>query len=262
MVLRLFCYVLIKQKMPGLLSIWPLLFILPCCTIRAQDFMADSTFYQKVLSNTRAQYLKNIGANAGIYQGTAYDHYWNKVMGNPFFLKEGLVPGKILYDGTLYENIPIAYDMLKEVLVTKSFSKSTDISLVGERVAYFSIDSHDFVRLVKDSTQSNLPNTGFYERLYLGDISVFEKREKKIKQSLKAEDNITRFIEYNYYYVQKDDKFYPVESESDLLNIFKDQRTEIRKFLNRREMNYKKDPSGVIVRTAAYYSNFKNRNAQ
>ena len=262
MVLRLFCRALVKQKMPGLLGIWLLLFILPCCNIQAQDFMADSSFYQKALSSTRAQYLKNIGANAGIYQGTAYDHYWNKVMGNPFFLKEGLVPGKILYDGTLYENIPVAYDMLKEVLVTKSFSRNTDISLVGERVAYFSIDSHDFVRLVKDSTPSSLPNTGFYERLYLGDISVFEKREKKIKQSLKAEDNITRFIEYNYYYVQKDGKFYPVESESDLLRIFKDQRAEIRKLLNSREMNYKKDPPKVIVQAVVYYSNLKNRNAR
>lgn len=262
MVLRLFYRAFANIKEPGLLSIGLLLFILPCRNVQAQDFMADSTFYQKAISQTRTQYLKNIGANAGIYQGSAYDHYWNKVVGSPFFLKEGLVPGKILYDGTLYENIPIAYDLLKELLVTQSFSKSVDVSLAGERVTYFSIDSHDFVRLVKDSLHNDLPNSGFYERLYPGDVSIFEKREKRIKQSLKAEDNITRFIEYDYYYVRKDGRYYLVEGESDLLRIFKDQRAEIRRFLNRREMNYKKDPPGVIVQTAAYYVNLKNRNAQ
>jgi hypothetical protein len=223
--------------------------------------MADSSFYQKTISNTRVQYRKNMGANAGIYQGMAYDHYWNKVIGSPFFLKEGLVTGKVLYDGMLYENVPIAYDLLKDLLVTRSFSKDADISLAGERVNYFSIDAHEFVRLVKDSAKTILPNSGFYERLYMGEVSVFEKREKKIKQSLKAEDNTTGFIEYDDYYIEKEGRFYHVETETDLQRIFKDQRAEIRKLLNRRDMNFKKDPAKVIVQSAAYYSNLKNGNA-
>ncbi len=259
--LRLFYREHIYIKRLCLLGIWILLFFLPFQNVSAQDYMIDSLFYQKAISRIHAQYSKNIGANAGIYQGMAYDHYWNKVLGSPFFLNERLVPGIILYDGAWYENVPLAYDLLKGVVVTRSFSNDADISLVGERVNFFSIDGHEFIRLVKDSNQTSLPNSGFYERLYMGKASVFEKREKKIKQSLKAEDNITGFVEYDEYYIQKDSRFYRVESESDLQRIFKDQRVEIRKLLNRRDMHFTKDPAKVIIQVAAYYSNLKKGNA-
>ncbi len=261
MALRLFNHEHSYLKKLFSLFTWILLLFLPFRYTAAQRMIADSILYQKAIAQIQSHYRKNISANAGIYQGMAYDHYWNRVSGTPFFLKDALVSGKIMYDGTLYDNIPLAFDLLKGVVVTRSFSNDADISLVGERISYFSIETHDFVRIEKDSTQSILPNSGFYESVYSGEVSVFEKREKKIKQSLKAEENITGFIEYDDYYIQKDGRFYHVETESDLLKIFKDQRAEIRKLLNRRDIRFTKDPAKVIVQVAAYYSNVKNGNA-
>lgn len=231
-------------------------------SLSAQDYLPDSSFFQKAVSNARARFTQNIGINSALYQGAAYDHYWNRVSGSPFFLSDQMVEGKVFYNGSLYENIPLAYDMVKDLLVTKTFAKNADMSLVSEGVDYFFINTHEFVRLVKSRSEKSVPVTGFYERLYNGEVQVFLKMEKKIKQLQKAEDNLTGFVEYDAYYVQKEGLFYEITGEADLVTVFKDQRVEIRKFVNRRDMSYKKDPAKVIVQTAAYYSALKKGDAR
>ena len=227
----------------------------------AQDSMSDSAFYQKALSNTRSVYFKNIGANSSIYNGTAYDHYWNRVTGHPFFNTEQFLPGIINYDGTVYEDLPFVYDMLQDVVVTKTFTKNADIRLETGRVRFFWIGTHYFVRLVKDSSNTSIPVNGFYEQLYAGNFRVFLKYEKKIKQSINASDNTTSFIEYKRYYVEKNKTLHLIESEGDLLLLCNDQKREIRKFLNRRDISFKKDPSKAIVQTVMYYEQLKNKYA-
>ena len=250
------------MKRPVLLGILILLTIVPCLNLLGQDYLPDSAFYQKALSNTRSRYMQNMGINSLLYNGIAYDHYWNRVTGSPFFLSDQMVQGKVSYNGNRYEDLPLAYDMLKDLVVTKTFKKNADMSLVSEQVSWFFINGHEFVRLIKDGSNKTTANTGFYERLYNGEIPVYLKREKKIKQLLKAEDQLSGFIEYDAYYLQKAGVFYEIAGESDLLKILKDQRSEIRKFMNRKDMNYKKDPVKVIVQTVAYYSTLKKGDAR
>ncbi len=244
-----------------LLSLLTLL-LAPVLSVSAQDYLPDSAFFQKTVSNTRSRLIQNIGINSALYQGVAYDHYWNRVSGSPFYLSDQMVAGKVFYNGSLYENIPLAYDMVKDLLVTKTFTKNADMSLVSDQVDYFFINTHEFVRLIKNVSDKSVPATGFYERLYNGDVQAYLKMEKKIKQLQKAEDNLTGFVEYDAYYVLKDGVFYEITGESDLVKVFKDQRNEIRKFVNSRGMNYKKDPAKVIVQTAAYYSSLKKGNVR
>ena len=54
----------------------------------AQYLLNDSGFHQKAIFSTRSQYMKALGADSYLYNGTAYERYWNGVTGHPFFLAE------------------------------------------------------------------------------------------------------------------------------------------------------------------------------
>jgi len=230
---------------------------LPCRGLFAQDALSDSALNARSLSAVRAQYMKSVGINSYLYNGIAYERYWNRTVGHPFFMTEEFQQGSVNYDGTLYENVPLSYDMLRDVLVTKTFSKENNIQLLGEKVYSFTIGTHAFVRVVADSSNNSLIATGFYEKLHGGNIVVLFRRVNKIELSAKAEDNTSKFTEYDHYYIVKDGKYHAVEGEGDLQSVFKDQKAEIRKFLNRRDINYKKDPPKTIVQTVSFYEQLK-----
>ncbi len=225
--------------------------------LSAQDRLTDSAFYSSAISAVRSQYMKNIGANSYLYNGVAYDRYWNGIIGHPFFMNEQFQQGSIYYDGSFYEDVPLMYDIAHDQLVSKNFAKEVKISLLSSKIRYFTIGKNNFTRIMADSTSISSLATGFYEILYKGTITVLEKHEKRIEHSFRAEDKITKFTQYNHIYVLKDDKYHLITNESGLQSLFKEQRAGIRMLLNRREVNFKKDPEGAVVKVVAYYEQLK-----
>ncbi len=223
----------------------------------AQQPVTDSAIYRQSVSAARAQYMQQMGANSFLYNGTAYERYWNGVTGIPFFLQETFQEGTLLYDGTYYESVPLKYDMLRDEVISLSFDKTIEISLLSSKISSFTIDGHVFVRLLGDSTASASLHTGFYERIYQGKMRVFHRRESRIERSLNAEDKTVRFKEYHSYFIKKEGNYYLIGSSSDLQHILKDQRAGIRKILNGRDTNFRKDPAKAIVAAVGYYEQLK-----
>jgi hypothetical protein len=219
----------------------------------AQDQLSDSSFYSKSLSSVRSQYMKNIGPNSYLYQGVAYQRYWNGLTGHPFLDMDRFQQGSVYYNGTLYEDVPLMYDIIRDEVISKTFSKEEDLRLLGEKIHSFSIGTRHFIRVEVDSLNASSVAGGFYEKLYEGSISVLAKHQKRIERSLKAEENITRINAYTYFFVLKDGKYHKIETERDLLAVFKEQKAEIRKFLNRRGISFKNEKTKAIVQTAGYY---------
>ncbi len=222
-----------------------------CCCLFAQN-TADS-----LLQNVRSQYAANIGAASYLYNGTFYAPYWNGVRGNPFFLSGEFQPGNIYYDGVSYSDVPILYDIMRDELVIKNYAKDADITLLVEKIRQFTVGAHQFVRIAADSSRESFLPTGFYEKLYAGHITVYAKHEKKIERSLKAEDNFSKFTQYDRYYLEKNGVYHPINSESEILSVLKDRRKDVREMLNRKDIRFKKDPAGTLVQIATLYDGLK-----
>jgi hypothetical protein len=224
--------------------------------LSGQDHSADSSFFSKAVTSARSQYMKSMGTGSYFYNSVAYERYWNGMLGHPFFISEAFRQGNLYYNGVLYEDVPLMYDLSRDQLVTKNFSKELNVKLLTEKIDSFSIGKNNFVRVVADSNVLSIP-AGFYEKLYSGNIVVLGKYEKKVEYSLRAEDKITKLVEHDHYFIGKEGKYHLITGESDLLSVFKEQRGELRKFLNRREVNFKKDPAATIVQAVAYYEQLK-----
>jgi hypothetical protein len=231
-------------------------FFITWTNLSAQDHSADSSFFSKTVSSARSQYMKSMGSSSYLYNGVAYERYWNGMVGHPFFINEEFRQGNLYYNGVLYEDVPLMYDLSRDQLITKNFSKELNVKLLSEKIDGFTIGKNNFIRIVADSSVSSIP-TGFYEKLYSGTVLVLGKYEKKVEHSLRAEDKITTLTQHDHYFIEKDGKYHLITGESDLLSLFKDQRGELRKFLNRREINFKKNPAGAIVQAVVYYEQLK-----
>jgi hypothetical protein len=225
-----------------------------CINVCAQAQLSDSAFSSQALASVNSFYLKNVGPNSALYNGVPYYHYWNRVTGTPFFKTDRFEKGNIRYNGTLYQGIPLLYDMLQDVVVSHNYTGDVELALLSAKISMFSIGKDLFTRLEADDAHPGLQLSGFYQVLLEGSYPVLVKRENKIEQSPKADENTARFREYDTYFIEKDGKYILINGKNDLQYLFADQKAKIRKFLKRRDLRYKDHPANTIVQTVLYYT--------
>jgi hypothetical protein len=228
--------------------------------IKAQNYLTDSAFYSQSVNNAVLFYVNSLGKNTHLFNGSEYIFNSHGITGHPFFGADQPVKGNIFYDGTLYPNVSIAYDLSRdEVFINNNPGQDFNLKLITERVRYFSILNHVFVRINQDDNLKGYsPATGFYDLSYNnGKITVLAKRKKQIEQAFKAEDSL-KFIQYNEYLVKKNNAYYPVDSKGSLIDVFRDQKDKVKKYFRKSDLNFKKDPENAIVKTAEYYAQLKD----
>ncbi|MFI5156518.1 MAG: hypothetical protein ACHQEM_10045 [Chitinophagales bacterium] len=240
-----------------------LLFLLgiPLTKAFAQNDTQDTGFYQASINQVVGLYYKTIAENAHLYNGSEYMQYivYNPIGDrNPFFLSIFMQNGSIFYDGSLYNDAPLTYDIYKDVLVSLRHNWNYRIQLVTDKVEYFDLAGHHFVRITEDSTKLADGN-GFYENLFSGkSISVLVKRKKKKEERYYNAEFTTFFFPNDHFYIKKDGTYFPVNSKSSVLDVLKDKKKEIRKYLRKNNISFKPYAEYGIIKAAAYYDQIKN----
>jgi hypothetical protein len=243
------------------LKLLPCLLLLLLIAHASVSAQADAVLPDTATATVRRQYLQNLGPGSSFYTGKVYERYWTGIKGHPFFLGEQYNQGSVNYQGVAYENISLMYDMSRDVLVTRDFTGELAMELLREKITRFRIANHRFINIDPDSTSSMRP--GFYEILYDGSVSVLVKRMNQVVRVTRREDEPGKvsadrqFTEYDEFYVLKDNRYNVIRGESDLLAVLKDRRPELRKFLSRRTVSYRKDPAAAIVAAVSYYEQLK-----
>lgn len=217
----------------------------------AQTPVADTAFYHEVLQTAVKNYRAAAGNNLLLYKGAEYTAYYPGTAGNPFFLSDSLQWGTVCYDGIVYPDLQLKYDLVSNELLLKG-PENLLIKLAPGKIDSFSINGHSFVKLQEDSSQQTLP-TDFYERLYAGKVTAWLKQRKQSARTFNPEDP-DRFAEYDTYYLEQGGRYAAVPDEKSLVNFFGDQRSAVKKYLHKEGYHFKHDPGGTVVKAAAYYN--------
>jgi hypothetical protein len=224
----------------------------------AQIANLDSIQLMKSIQVQETKFQEFVNTNAPLYNGTAYTKYGNKVIGHPYFKSDQFLSSNITYQDFIYRNIPMKYDLKKGLLVILNASKDFEMALLNDPISEFKIGEHIFIKIKDDSIHSYNPGTGFYELLYRGNSPVIVKYYKRIEASLKAEENTSRFVEYAFYYVFANKEYHEVDGVSDFFNLHKNQRGQLKKYMNTEKLHYSKEPAKTLVSLAAYYDTLSN----
>jgi len=185
-----------------------------------------------------------------IYNGVEHLGYSYKIKGHAYFLQRELSTGTIVYDGLEFANVPMLYDLLKGQVVVQHFDGFSKIGLISSKVQSFSLLNHHFVRL--DSIPGTPITGGFYDELYTGNTKVLVKRGKFIEETIKEELE-QEFIEINPVFIHKKDSYYAIRSYKTLLTVLKDKAPQVKQYLRKNKIKFRKDPENTILKAAEFY---------
>jgi hypothetical protein len=219
----------------------------------SQSVSADSTLLQQAVRQAYNRYQAAMHLHAHLYNGSEYVDYDNGIDGHPYFESDEWEDGAVHYDGTLYREVPLQYDVRLDQLVTENLAGPLRIRLVPEKVRYFTLLNHTFVRIVADSTLQGGVRTGYYDQLYDGRVQVLAKRVKLIHEQISSGRVERYFYGRDRHYIRKGDQFYPVKRKGSVLNVFDDRKRELQKFLREQKIRYKQNPEAAMVQLARQY---------
>jgi hypothetical protein len=214
---------------------------------------SDSLLLSRSIDKAKSLYFKEAGENAHIFTGSEYIASDYGISGSRFFLSPMPQTGSVFFQEEYFPNVPLYYDLLTDRLITHRFTQMYRIWLPQDKVEYFTLAGHHFVRLVPDSAHRGSIESGYYELLYAGKSPAYLRRKRVIDEKVTAEGTFTKLIEKDNYYVRKGGEYYKVNNKKSLLRTFKDRKKEIRKFLRKNDLSFSKDPGEAIAKGASFY---------
>jgi hypothetical protein len=213
----------------------------------------DSSSYDPSNARLGQDIQARLGDDSKLYNGYEYIRNGTPAKGFPFFDSDSLLPGSLSYDGILYRNILLEYDLVQDQLVTYDYTGKALISLITGKIDRFSIGPHYFRYFVADKIASNLPKTGFYEVLYAsGSVTLLERREKKLVFPTNRDDP-ARYDQEILYFLQVGDRFYRIDGKNDLLDALNDKKDALKKYIRENKIRFSKQMEKALIQITGYY---------
>ncbi|PWT72973.1 MAG: hypothetical protein C5B59_14575 [Bacteroidetes bacterium] len=222
--------------------------------VNAQAYSTDSQLLKRSVDSNIHFYLASMGTTSHLYNGNEYIYTNHGIQGTPFFGSNQPIIGKICYDGTVYLDVALSYDLSADEVFINNPGQDFSLRLITSKIRYFTILNHTFILFENDgTTKGDVPGYGFYDLLHAGKLTVLAKRMKRVTEAFKTED-APHYQQYDSYILRKNNTFYNIDSKRQLLDLFDDKKEIMKKFYKKNGFNFKKDREMVLVKMAEYYS--------
>jgi len=228
-------------------NVGALLLIFSHCALQGQTLQPDSITAESALRSTIKLYDQAMGENSRLYNGNEFiDPFERQLLnGHAYFITDDWQDGFIYYDGQLYENISLKYDIFRSKVIVEHPRSHQAIELISEKINYFGLKDHLFVRL-----QS--PTVGFYAQIYGGEVKIYILHYKITQDNLTTKTKTTDFLSKRKIYIFKDSVYYLVTTKGSALAVFKEQKNELKKMLNQENISFKKNKEYALSRMGEY----------
>ncbi len=198
------------------------------------DFGNDDVDFK----NAIGLYKEAIKENWGLYSGSLYAGVNVTTKGFPYFKNERVSVGNILYNDFFYQNVLLLYDIIKDEVIVEDYNKSSLLKLSTEKISQFSFPGHLFIKLIKDTSEHSIPETGFYELVYSGKTKIYVKRKKSIQEVNSGGVISTEIEEKNFYYINKGNEYFQVKSKASILNALMEHKKELSRYMKTFDFKY------------------------
>jgi len=219
---------------------------------QAQIVFPDTTFNDNY-SAVRRQYDISRNQQAALYNGIQHVGYGGGYIGTAYFLSPDWMTGSVLYDGMLYKNIPLHYDLVAGDLIVQS-PNGFGISLFSPKVKYFVLGGHQFLN-INDPALSLTP--GFYDVLLQGPMTILIKRHKRINEFIIGLEQQREFVQEDAFYLLMDGHIHSIRNEDDILQQTGSMKKEIKKILRKKHIHFKREMEPAIKLIAGTFNQSK-----
>lgn len=219
-----------------------------------QALQSDSLVLSSSRQSLTKFYDQTVGENARLYNGIEFiDPFQREVIeGFPYFLIDDWQDGSIFYDGHLYQNIPLLFDIYKNRVIVDHPKSHTKIELIPEKIKYFTISDKYFVQLKS-------PTAGFYQELYGGEIKVYARHYKTIQEKIGDKTMIIEFLTKRKLFIQRDGIYHTITSKKSALSVLKEYKSELNKLLGEEKISFKKNKEYALARMGRYFDQLNTK---
>lgn len=205
-----------------------------------------------------ALYRNSIGQGNRFYNGTEYMGYVMRPKGHAFFESDRSQLAEISHEGILYTD-SIQYDLVDDAIIVKSYDGNYNFRMINEKVRWFKIKNHLFVRLGASTDSTDEMPPGFYEQLYNGRSAVFVRHKKQLNTTTFQSEVFSEYVQYDTYFVRKGNEYYRVTSNKSLLDALSEKKGDVRRFLREQKLEFKKDPTNTTRKAAEFFDQINKR---
>jgi hypothetical protein len=219
-----------------------------------QPALPDTLHVKAAKDHAKDIYYQSAKDHSNLYNGKEYIAFKKNMpeVGTLFFLSDDWDEGHVFYDGELYEKVVMRFDLLREKVVVEHKGYG-EIELISEKIKYFGLVGHTFLNSANNSVTKSL-SLGFYDLIYDGSTKVLVRRLKVTEERIETQVSmILTFKEKNTISILKNGTPYEVGNKSSALKIFGDQKSALKKFMSKNNIQYRANREEALIKMAGEY---------
>ncbi|CAM3533374.1 hypothetical protein FSS13T_03360 [Flavobacterium saliperosum S13] len=171
--------------------------------------------------------------NLDINNGTVHVNEF-RVLNNKhrYYPSDNFETGNVTYNNQQYFDIPLKYDLYKDILVYKPQNSGIiSINLIHDRVTSFRINNRNFILINSLLFPLSPIKTGYYEENVSGKNFTFYIRHHRDKREVLKGASVFNEFDDNYeYFIKRNGAFNKISSKKDLIKLFPEQKRKINDF--------------------------------
>lgn len=190
-------------------------------------------------------YAENIQNSLEVFNGGEYIEFPSYFEGHSFFQTKAFLYADIVYNGLIYSETPLLYDLVSHKLVTFNPIHAAKVSIQTNRVSQFTfysdLGNFSFVRgdlISKDAAYSEK----FLEEIIDGDVSLYCLHEKRIKKRVEDLDRTMTFEKSENYLIKHNNELFPLKGKNSIFKILPIDKKQAKESLKLKGIKYKVDP--------------------
>ncbi len=205
------------------------------------------------VANAWDTYINYLAADAEVFNGRVYNDYRSSLFsGSPLFPVAQNTVGSVMYSGVWYRNLPLMYDVYKDVLLGFKYGDNLLYEIEKSKISLFYLGEREFIHLNTASYPNAAP--GFYEVLFKGRKShILVKHGKEYSEDLGSTSTRRILTDKVQYFIEKEGMLNRVNSARAILKQYNDKQGELKKYINDHGLNAKKDMYHTLKELAAFY---------
>lgn len=183
-----------------------------------------------------------------LFKGKQFMPYRLSIVGSPNHADLDIMENcSIVYDGLLYTNIPLMYNLVDNVVVSRHPVRMVNVILEEHLIQSFQLGEDRFVNLT-EKHGTLMP--GIYQVIYGGDQFIsLAKRSKAIhnyRNGSILERRYNSSVDF-YIYFPQEDRVQLIRKQSELFRMAPENRRELRRLIRSHGLRFKNEPEQVIA---------------
>ena len=191
-------------------------------------------------------YMKAVSEYASLYSGNCQQSLEFRVIDHQYFKEQHYVIGKLFYNGILYPDVLLRWDLYRDELIVLSPAGS-NIVLINENTGFAEIHGyHIFYHHPDGST--GCPSAGYYLLLHSGKYRLLEKISYSPNVAKIEGKRLTyTFLVSSFFYLQKDEVYHKINSQRKLLKTLGTHRKEMKSLIQSNGYKYKRNAEEMAL---------------